>query len=350
MTQINSKIYLLTLIISFTIICSMNVRKENPILLQEKTKTLSESAAQKLMKKFQPTVYLSPDEKYFPTKIEDFGINWKTATLGNKAATVSFTNTGPKSFDNSVPVYSSILEDTTTGTLRITYAFLFGFNGCGPKVNVYMKILGIKYINNHAYSVCPADKHWGDLEHIEVHLKSDYSTIDHLVYAYHQWTKTLTSSEVSYTGTSPIVYLGNGSHASYSTPGTQSYHNIYYHHDGKSSTKISLDLHDYCATSTTETGAHKWKSSNPRLLKLNGVSTTDISYDEEYLSSLYIGKLGPQYYDATTSDYVETLDEMAKYAGYVSSSLKKDFKSAASTINEYFEAGAPGNLASKSWW
>jgi hypothetical protein len=95
-----------------------------------------------------------------------------------------------------VPIYTSVYEDTANNLVRISYIFFFGYNGCGPKAKVKAKLVGLgidEYVN-----LCPADLHWGDVEHIEVYVSrvnanSNYITISKIKYAYHQWSKIYTS-------------------------------------------------------------------------------------------------------------------------------------------------------------
>jgi len=305
------------------------------------------------MMKFQPIGYLNSAEIYFPAKVADLGINWAAAKMGDTTVSVTYTYKGPSSFDVTAPMLVSILENSD-GTARISYVFFYGYNGCGPKADIYAELIGLKV--NEIINLCPADLHWGDIEHIEVTLASGYNSVKQIKYAYHQWSKTYTadgtldgslSSNVKFDGTHPYVYFGNGSHASYSTPGDQEYLTLF----SKKGTGYNAwgKFIDYAAVEAT---GHRW-TGYARLLKLNGAATSDITADENYLAFKYYGALGGQINNTTANDLVSVLDKIKDVASKLSlKSLKKDIESAISELDDYYEATAVSGLAnpSRTWW
>lgn len=257
---------------------------------------MSESAGQTLMQTFMPVVYFHKDEPYFPTKIESFPIDWSTVTTYNSDAVASWSNDfrGNTAIDQSVPIYTSI-QEFNDGTCRISYLFLYGFNGAGPTLEMKNTILGgiggTSSIDVGSYGF---DQHYSDVEHIEVTLKSGYTTVDNIVYAYHSWRKTVAGTSVSYENGHPVVYVAKGSHSSWPTAGDQSYLQLWDEYKAYVYTTWAK-LVDHCASSSSS--GIRWYSTNPRLLKLNGnqMTTNSLSTAEIYVGFKYSGHMGPTY-------------------------------------------------------
>jgi hypothetical protein len=315
--------------------------------LRTKGTTLSEANAIQLVQKYQPVVYLHSSEVYFPVSVESLNIDWSKATFGVADTEVSLSNKGPTTFDSSAPMYTSVTETSSSNTVLITYIFFYGYNGCGPKAKVKAKFVNLGI--DEFISLCPADLHWGDVEHIEVTLSrpnqnAAYDTLYKVKYAYHQWSKTFTSdgtldgkladNVTFFDNTHPIVYAGNGSHASYPTPGDNYYLTIF----SKSGTLYSsyLKFVDSCAPSQTD--AHKWYG-NAKLLKLNGVAATGISPQENNLAFKYWGRLGTQVINDGATDLISVLNKIKTVAkGLNISSVTDAIDSAESDLNTYFQA------------
>ena len=338
--------------------------------LRTKTRgTLSEAQAKVLVATYQPVVYLHRDEQYFPTSVENLKIDWTKTTFKNTSATVVLANKGPSSFDNTAPIYTSLYEDTSAGTARISYVFFHGFNGCGPQAQLKASFIGISY--DEWIDLCPADLHWGDVEHIEVTLTKNsagnYATISQIKYAYHQWAKYYTSDgsqdgkisdHVTFEdGTHPVVWSAKGSHASYSTPGNQYYYDVF--DDSKSKKVIFVTVKVYSASlyfvdfpDTDTTNAHRWYG-NAKLLKLNGNAVTGISTDEYNLAFQYYGSIGVQWIDSTVSDLNSLLSKIgtaAKDLGYTT--IKNDCDKAITELNTYYQEGACDSIGdpARTWW
>jgi hypothetical protein len=331
-----------------------------------RTKTsLTEAAANILVQKYQPVVYLHKSEAYFPTKIENLGIDWSKATFGVVDTEVDFSYQGPSSFDSSAPIYTSVYENTSSNTVRISYLFFYGYNGCGPKASIVASVGSLKL--NEKVSLCPADLHWGDVEHIEVTLSksnsnASYDTIYSILYADHKWSKTYTadgsqdgklSTYVTFfDNTHPIVYSANGSHASYPSPGDNYYYTIF-----SESKKIlfvkesaSLEFVDSCAPNTTD--AYKWYG-NAKMLKLNGNAVSGISTQEYNVAFKYYGRLGAQINNTGASDLVTVLNKIktvSKDIGF--SALTNAIDSAESNLNTYFQATGVSSIGnpSRTYW
>jgi len=291
-----------------------------------------------------PYVYYHSSEQNFPASIESFGINWSAVTLNDADATFVTSYYGPSSLNQSAAMYSSVYE-FTNGTARISYGFLHGFNNCGPKGNIYAKTVGIGV--DETISVCPADKHWSDIEHISVYLKSGYESVDFIIMAFHQWNTQYSASAVSFNGNHPIVYSALGSHASYPTAATQNYYEIWSEEKKELGVKIYETygyLQDY-----TEKGS-EWICTNPRLLKLNGNAMSDISSDENYMAFKYTGHLGSDWTSTGTNDFQTALKDVKKTVSVFSSSGASKIQSFIDEFDSYFEANAPNSFADKGWF
>ena len=303
---------------------------------------VSETEAKTLMNKYLPTVYFHGSEQYFPSKIENFGINWNTVSdWSNTEGTVSYSYTGPSSLDQSVPIYTSV-KTQDDGTIRITYAFLYAFNGCGPKLDVKVKALWITYYNDSS-SVCPAGKHWGDLEHISVILDSNRN-LKYFTYAYHDGSNDYSSSDITWESGYPVVYAANGSHASYKGSGTQNYNYFWDYSKSSAGTRSYGVLQDFTGNT------YRWRTTNPRLLKVEGNAASDISTDEYNMAIKYYGRLGVQMTNAASSSAVSALRTASKWIGKISKSVSNSLNDAIDAIEGEYNSPAPNSLPKKGWW
>lgn len=330
--------------------------------LRTQTTSLDEATAKSLVFKYQPVVYLHKSESYFPSSIESLQVDWSKVKMLTDDTYFEYTYKGPSTFNNSAPIYTSVYEDINTNTARISYVFFFPFNGCGPKAHVKAKMVGLGL--DEMVNVCPADVHWGDIEHIEVYVKrsnsnSNYNTISSIKYAYHQWSKTYTSDgsqdgkisdHVKFEdSTHPVVYLAKGSHASYTSPGSQEYYTIF-SESKKGFYNTYAKLVDYCAPSSSD--AYRW-FGNAKLLKLNGDLASGLSKDENSLAKYYYGRIGGQIENEEASDLISVLNKIRKVAkGLSFTSLVKKIDSAKSSLNNYFQSTGITGLASpkRTWW
>jgi len=311
---------------------------------------LTESQSKTIMYKFQPIVYLHKDEQYFPSKISNFGITWSNYKMYDTTTNLQFTYKGPSAFDVTAPMLVSMKENSD-GTLRISYVFFYAYNGCGPKASYKGKLVGLG--ESGTVNLCPADEHYGDIEHVSMYLKSDYSTMKNITIAYHQWSKTYTSDGsgdgayskyVSFDGNHPIIYAGKGSHASYPTNQDQLYYSLLDEYK-KDVYTVYVKFTDYVGQ------GYKW-TGYARLLKLNDAATSDITSDENYLAFKFYGAIGPAIsnkYEGTIVDFLSAAYKTAKALSL--KSLKNKIGDANTEFKKFYAASGVSALATgRSWW
>jgi hypothetical protein len=327
--------------------CSNNLKSS------VQTSSLSEADATTLMKKFQPVVYFHSNEGYFPTSIENFSIDWSKATINSKEAIYDTKGyKGNTSLKQDAPVYCSI-KVNDDGTVRISYLFLYGWNNTGPKIHMKAKLVGVGIDNWVTAGDYGADLHYSDVEHIEIYLKSDKSTVNYMYYAYHQWGTDsgdkIYSNQVEWEGTHPVVYAALGSHASYKSAGDLTYHTAW----SEKKKVVGVTVYDtYCVLVDYTQKSKRWFSTNPRLLKLNDAAVSGISNDENYIGFKYSGRLGVEYTNVKW-------DDLKKYSGYNTfmAALKKVSKSTYNSIDDnmdeiegLMESKASNGFYSRSYW
>lgn len=317
------------------------------------TKSLSESEGIELMKKYQPVVYFHSDEKYFPTAIESFNIDWTKVTYDDKNA-VYDTNgyKGERTLKQSAPVYVSILENTD-GTIRISYLFLFGWNDSGPEIKFKAKAVGLDVQKTIVAGDYGLDLHYSDVEHIEIVLASDKSTINSLTYAFHQWKNKYSKSEITWEGTHPVVYSALGSHACYKDGGDINYKTMW--NESKKELGVTiystyLKLVDRCEASANP--KTRWFSTNQRLLKLNGSATSNISTDEYNLAFKYSGRLGLKYDNVRWDSFKSAINynTVMKILKVLSKSLYNKIDNAMDELEGLFESNATSGFYGRSYW
>jgi hypothetical protein len=317
-----------------------------------KTKTLGESEAIDLMKKYQPIFYFHANEKYFPTAIESYKIDWSKLAF-NDASQVYDTQgyKGETSLKQNSPIYVSILENSD-GTIRISYLCLYGWNDSGSQIKFSGKATGFNKSSGVVAGKYGIDLHYGDVEHIEVMLKSDKS-VNYVTLAYHQWTKDYQVKDLTWDGTHPIVYTALGAHASYPSPGDVTYFTSWTKSKkslGLTVYDTSLTLVDSCASSSSQ--GKKWFSTNPRLLKLNGNRVSGISTDEENIAFKYSGRLGTEY-DNVQWDTMKSgikYDAFMTIMKYAYNSVYKEIDAKMYEIEKMMEAKGSKSFFGRSFW
>jgi hypothetical protein len=290
-----------------------------------KTKAYTESQAKTLIEKFKPVVYFHSDEAYFPTKIEDFKIDWTKANLSNSETFIDTKGyKGATTLSQNLPLYVSFLQNSD-GTIRISYMFLYAWNDKGPELNLYGKAVGLGVDKDFTVGSYGLGVHYSDVEHIEVYLKSDGS-FNYAYYAYHSWGTDKGdekySKDLAWEDGHPVVYCSKGSHASYTKSGEQVYKEIFYQKG--TGYKAYAKLKDNCSK------GKRWLSTNVRFLKFNGNQVSGISNDELYLGFKYSGRLGVVYKN-------DQWDSFLKNTGY--STVKKVVKTFSKSAANKMDSG-----------
>jgi hypothetical protein len=306
------------------------------------------------MLKHLPYLYFHTSEGYFPTKIESFGIDWSKVTLNDSSATVDTNNyKGNTSLDQSVPVYTSILQNSD-GTTRISYLFLYAWNDKGPKGHIKAKFVGLGIDKSWTWGDYGLGLHYSDVEHIEVYLTSS-GNVEKVIYAYHSDTKTVyyrVNGIQLITSTHPTVYVAKGSHGSYTSADTQDYLTVWDESKkvlGVTAYDTYLKFQDF-----TNSNTNVWKSTNPRLLKLNGNQVSGISNDELYLGFKYSGRLGVRYTNSKWEDLstYTGITTVIKYVRKVSSSAANYIQGKWNDLRDSMEAEceASNSFYGRSFW
>jgi len=299
--------------------------------------SLTHKQAKALMKKYLPVVYIHSSEQYFPAAIEWFNLDWSTTTMQDVNAVITSNYKGPSSYQSNAPIYASFLQNSD-GSSRLIFFFLFGYNGCGPQFEASAYVANGNISINKTESVCPAEVHWSDLEGIEIYFKADLS-VNNLVYNYHQMKTFFSPSQVAWEGTNPVVYIANGSHATYINAGNQNYYNAW------SDTETSYNTYGTLIDYTNNSG-NRWLSSNPRLLKFNGNPSKNISTDEMNFAFKYYGRLGQQMQNESNNQITNDCNEVAILIKNYSTSTFNQIKSAENSMTDFFqsESVAPYSL------
>lgn len=293
--------------------------------------------AKKLIRTFQPLVYYHEEEKHFPVAIEWFGIAWDNLKEWNETGKLNSTYLGENNFTNKAPLYSSVLQQDN-GTTRLIYYFLHGFNECGFRLHLKYRIL--KYSNEELVNVCPAGRHWSDVEGIFIYLNPDLQKVKKIVFNYHDFSKEYSYDQIRWiNSTHPIVYSGRGSHASYPRDGIHNYIDVWKHKNRF--IEIKGEMVDI-------TGNHTiWNSENPRLLKLNGNPVSDISKEEFYLAFKFKGRLGQDWKNQYSENLIKKIKSIAKKIKIFSPNLALKLERDAEKLHDLFNKNAPYSFASK---
>jgi hypothetical protein len=305
-----------------------------------------EREANVLAEMFKPIFIFHDEEKFFPVAIEQLNIDWTRADLGNSSSFVSYNITATNYLNKTAPIYASVLQNTTDNSLRITYAFLYGFNDCGPYFKTHIETI-FGFSMDPEFSICPMGKHFGDLEHISIILnkKNGRYEIDYLVYGNHDSEKPLLASEVEMMDNRPVVYVAKGSHASY-------------HNKGKFEVLKAWDIPGKTFSTyglveeSTEDNCLRWKRPTVRLLKFNGEPTKYITKEEALLAFVYKGRLGApinnrafNYFEMEISAYAKAIEKYSPQAyqmalNYIYSLHQQVLKTSCYTLAH----------PSRTWW
>ncbi len=306
---------------------------------------LNELNATRLAERYKPILIFDEDESYYPLAIEDLNIDWSKADLQNATSFVTYNYTDPERLNRSAPIYASLLQNKTDNTIRISYAFLYSFNDCGP----YMKIsldTNFGFEMNPEFNICPFGKHNGDIERITITVQDggDYKILS-LEYANHDSSTVLPPSDIIFRERRPYVYVAKGSHASYHKKGVFTVMN------GWNKTGHTFSTSGRIVEKINYDGA-KWSEARLRLLKLNGEPTSKISREETYLAFLFKGRLGGPivnnaytYFEMEMKAYAQSLNALSPQASQLALNAiyalsQQIFKDATSTLAN----------PSRTWW
>lgn len=319
--------------------------------------------------KFSPYSYFDSDEEHFPTKIENMSITWPS-DLGNSSHELVYNyNAGKNSLSNNNPLYVKVKSDDIG--YQIVYAVIYAYNDCGPKFSVtaayYSNINTTTGIDDQRISVCPAGVHNGDVEHSTIYLTKDFVPYKVKI-AYHSWEEYFDPEEVEWDGTHYVTYSALGSHAQYSTKGSQFYHDVWSEQSGSNSTcsatckwnGIPYPCTKSCWVGVKTEGALVDTASNdkkwsPRI-RLIDSSVTDCEINVSNLSNDEIklldfqGRFGEQIdndgWDLVKSSILSTISFIKTFC----SSCYNGVSDALDDAGSSFESKAPTSLATKTWW
>jgi hypothetical protein len=342
------------------------------------------------LQKYAPYYWLHSDEQYFPTNLENMVISWPSDLTDKTAYATYDTHTG--SFDgNRVPVYSRILKNSDGG-YNFIYVNFHDFNGCGPAFDFEAKLYiptGSSGLDK-TLTVCPADLHAGDFEHITIKMNSSLQPVK-LTYAHHDGKFEYLPSEVSWDGTHPISYISKGSHANYKQAGEIPYMTGWdksYGGDSYCTDMCSkqVTVPYPCGVSTCSTFPYlctKWCSSTEtveypcvsscfngfkthgwlfdytsagtywrpsvRLLASDAhtISTTLSTNEEKVIT--FAGRFGKDIGDKT--DYISPfVDSVVTMVGTLYPSAQDEVRTAAKSIMSQFDGTPVSGLQNKAWW
>lgn len=320
-----------------------------------------------------PIVYFNEAETFFPVNINSLEIQWPS-NLSDSNSNVVYNYNAGKTFDNNSPFYVSYTR--AQNGFYINYALLFAFNDCGPQAWIYASIsTNVGHIDgiDKTISLCPADKHNGDLEHIRVLLDANFNVVKYY-YGYHQWEWELDTTKIQLENGHPVAFAGQGSHAIYPNPGQTKYYQVWNDSSTTSSTcatichknvlgvsvpypctkscKIGATTEswfiDYC---TSDKKGAKW--TPPLKLILTDVYSnygfSNLTKDEQNLS-LFKGRLGEQYQNSGYSTFQQAALDATYPVRKVCSSCDSTIKSSLAAANDQFQSVAPTSLARKPWF
>jgi len=312
-----------------------------------------------------PYIYTHEDETYFPTSVESMKINW-TTDLYNTEATISYDYNTGKTLNNNAPIYTNV-QHLRTGEYLFSYAYMFAYNPCGPKLNVKAMVnFVVNPMNlNTNINVCPAGVHNGDIEHTQVLVDSSLNFIS-ITIGYHEWESIHTRNDIEWDGTHPIVYMAKGSHAMYSHPGDNQYLTLW---------KVDKTLKGKCPGICKKLGipypclkSCKYGISSSGILydtvrkhnKFTGrvrILASNISSFEPFVVSpdeqnllIYLGKFGEKIDNDGYYKFVKAVNLSLTGLYLVCSSCKSAIKGGLESDPAEFESNAPASLATKKWW
>jgi len=329
-----------------------------------KTKITCESAIRQAAKQFMPYLYVHSGETYFPTSIESLHIKW-ASDLSDSKATISYNYSAGKKLNNKAPVYTKI-QKTKTGGYLFTYAYIYAYNACGPKLNVKAKAtFGISLSINKDIKLCPAGVHNGDIEHTQVRVDKELNFIS-ITIAYHAWDKTFKKNEIEWDGTHPLAYMAKGSHALYPHGGNNHYLSLW-SIDKTTSGKCPaickkwgipypcLKSCKYGFSSSGSfydtTGKDSKFTGKMRVIASDAfeIKSSSLSSDEKKLL-LYQGRFGEKVENKAWSDFRNTVSDVLSPLYKVCSSCKSEINKLLDEGESEYESNAPASLAKKDWW
>ena len=172
-----------------------------------------------MIEQFTPTLRFHPNEYYFPCSIEHYLSNSVRYNrpfdepltpdtlcdgINDSGSVISINENAWKyDFNSSAPIYVTTYE--TSLLYVIQYIFLYSYNG-------YKNVLGLFHVGGHQ---C-------DIERITVRITKETGQIHDIYFGAHThkdglWVK---HEDIEFDGTHPVVYIAQGTHATYSKPGT----------------------------------------------------------------------------------------------------------------------------------
>lgn len=314
---------------------------------------------------FSPVTYFESKEEHFPISVEDLTIVWPAdLTNGDNYATYNY-NAG-SSVSSNAPYYVKIKNDGTG--YKLVFVVVYAYNACGPEFSITAgvwtnvgKLTGS--IDDSRVSVCPAGVHNGDIEHSIVYL--DSNLVPYKVNtAYHEWSTTSNTSDLSFDGSHPVIYAARGSHAGYPANGDQYYKKIWDESSGTDSTCADICTWNYVPYPCTKSC---WIGA-----KTNGYLVDNVGTSTKWLPSIRVIAS-----EAFTVSYITTTeDKFMQFKGRFGEqinnnawntvkstvlsnvSLIKPFCSSCYTkasngldsLDSYYNGKSPAGLGAKDFW
>ena len=190
-----------------------------------------------IAKKLAPIIYFHPNEKYFPTSMEEFiqnsllyneqgniiGRNMQTiedlikASKNEKFEYLDVRNsfrTGSPNWKNA-PIYVRKIEGEEF--IEYSYNVLFAFNGCQIfRIKTVKRRTGKKNKKKvRNFEWCNFARHEGDIEHITVRIKKNSGLVLGAFFSAHGAQDWIPAKKLSWSGTHLIAYSALNTHAFY---------------------------------------------------------------------------------------------------------------------------------------
>lgn len=311
--------------------------QQSSALKLEKPAVCSSPLDESLIKKFQPIFYLDENELYFPIKIEWMKLNWPSDPNTKEIPT---NYKGPHTFKAEAPVYVSYQANAEGTDTKITYAIIFGIDACGPSLHAEAKAFG--YGPEKNIELCPGGNHWFDVEHVDVFLNKEHTTVTKMRFSQLQKTIEIKPEQIEWIDNNPIFFIARGSHSLY-TEARQHLPITFWNKKGMGY-KTYADYIDYTSR------AFRWKSPDIRVLKVNANKADGLSNDEEQLAFNYKGKIGTQYDNDPSYKLKFFLNDLSEKISSISSKLSKEISTALDKIDKILRPEPVGGLATRKWF